>query len=364
MTNAGVQQSPTRDLKLVDADIHCPVSIEEDIAPRLEEPYRSIAGKTSYGPGSSCLMEAGWPIDMDGRIDRPEVRDGDDIREHLCEPFHVDTPILNNFPQDKKLGNRRDLIYKIQPVHNDIFIERYLDGYDDFLGLAGLATRDPTKAAEEIDRLGDEKQLVGGLITSSASHLPLGDPDFDVMYQAAEDNDWVIAFHANTVEFPVAFPRQETGFREYLSVHVNSHAWSQMETLTSLIVQGVPEKFPDLNFVFLEAGISWVPYLMWRLNKEYSIRKMEAPLLQKSPEEYVRDSFYFTTQPLGEPNDPDQFKQMFDIVGTENVMFSSDFPHWDMDHPEALDRLLQRLFTTEQRQQVLHGTAAEAFKLD
>lgn len=364
MANTTEQESPIRDHTIIDADVHCPISIEEDVAPRLDEPYQSIAGPTSYGPGSSCLLEAGWPIDMDGQFDRPEVRDGDDIQEHLCEPFHVDTPILNNFPQDKKLGNRRDLINAIQPVQNDIFIERYLDDHDDFLGLAGISTRDPAKAAEEIDRLGSEKQIIGGYITSVASHLPLGDPDFDVLYQAAEDNDWVIAFHANTVEFPVAFPRQETGFREYLSVHVNSHTWSQMETLTSLIVQGVPEKFPDLNFIFLEAGISWVPYMMWRLNKEYSMRKMEAPLLQRSPEEYIRDSFYFTTQPLGEPNDPNSLAQMIEIVGTENIMFSSDFPHWDMDHPEALDKLLRRLFTPKQRQQVLQDTATEAFKLD
>lgn len=134
-------------------------------------------------------------------------------------------------------------------------------------------------------------------------------------------------------------------------------------TLTSLLVNGVPVKFPDLNFVFLESGISWIPMMMFRLNKEYSMRRSEAPLLEKSPEEYIRDSCYFSTQPLGEPNNPEHIRQIIDIVGVENLMFSSDYPHFDFDHPNELYTHLKLAFSEDELHQLLRDTPVEAFGL-
>src|SRR5699024_10688070 len=136
---------------------------------------------------------------------------------------------------------------------------------------------------------------------------PRGDPSHDAIYQAAADNGLHIAYHgAAATGFKVDFPIQNQGAERFLAIHTLAHLWQQTLALTSLLVQGVPAKFPELNFIFLEAGISWVPYMMWRLNKEYSMRRSEAPLLEKSPEEYIRDQFYFASQPLGEPNTPAQ----------------------------------------------------------
>ncbi|WP_231588015.1 amidohydrolase family protein [Halostagnicola sp. A56] len=137
-----------------------------------------------------------------------------------------------------------------------------------------------------------------------------------------------------------------------------------MLTLTSLIVNGTPEKFPGLNFIMLEAGLGWVPYMMYRLNKECSIRRAEVPLLEKSPEEYIRDQFSFATQPIGEPNNQVHMEQIIDMVGPESLLFASDYPHWDFDHPDALDKHLQSNVPKEGRKKVLSGNAAELFDLD
>ena len=42
-----------------------------------------------------------------------------------------------------------------------------------------------------------------------------------------------------------------------------------MANLTSLMHTGVPARFPKLRVVFTEAGIAWVPYMMWRMDKYY-----------------------------------------------------------------------------------------------
>lgn len=93
------------------------------------------------------------------------------------------------------------------------------------------------------------------------------------------------------------------------------------------------------------------------------MRRSEAPLLQKSPEEYVRESFYFASQPVGEPNDPSHLDAIIDVLGTDRLMLSTDYPHWDFDHPSALDVHVQKFETDEDRRRILHGTAVEAFGL-
>ena len=69
--------------------------------------------------------------------------------------------------------------------------------------------------------------------------------------------------------------------------------------LISLVCNGVPERFPDLEFVFQEPGFEWVPWMMWRLDDHYLQNSQDLPMLTKRPSEYIRDQFYFTTQPLG-----------------------------------------------------------------
>jgi hypothetical protein len=44
-------------------------------------------------------------------------------------------------------------------------------------------------------------------------------------------------------------------------------------------------------------------------------------------------------------------------------MLSTDYPHWDFDHPDALDQQIRRFNDEETRLRILSGTAAEAFEL-
>ena len=43
-----------------------------------------------------------------------------------------------------------------------------------------------------------------------------------------------------------------------------------------------------------------------------------------------------TTQPVEEPHKPEYFLQMLEQFGpmTNNILFASDYPHWDADDPD------------------------------
>ncbi|MFB6130607.1 MAG: amidohydrolase family protein [Salinigranum sp.] len=343
---------------VVDSDVHVDIPVEA-VAERMDEPYRT---RTLNGFCYPKTTGSPWDNTVYGKIQKRSLESPDEVREVLQEQFMIDYPIVNSI---KNLGRMADstLAAELMPAYNDVLVERFLDDTD-FYGLASVAQQKPARAAEEIDRIGSEKQIVGLFVFNSTPYAPLGDPQYDPIYRAAEDNGLTVAFHGGAAGgFPAQFPMQNAQVESFFEVHALVHLWSQTLTVVSLIKNGVPEKFPDLNFVLLESGVAWAPYMMWRLNKEYSIRRSEAPLLRKSPEKYLRDQFYWGSQPLGEPDDPSKLQLVIDALGTDSMMFATDYPHWDFDSPETLAAYLRNTLSTEQREQLLHETPAEAFHL-
>jgi predicted TIM-barrel fold metal-dependent hydrolase len=362
MSGKATQPSILESETIVDNDVHLILS-PDDLVPYLDDQYKRRIKHTKYG----ILPGDGWDRTINGKIkDKSHnVQSPERIDKSLINELHVDYPILNT-AAPMNLHPETEWAVELMRAHNDLLLDQFLDVYDNFKGLLTITTQDPAAAAEEIDRVADEKHIVGGYIMNTGPNPPLGDPVYDPIWKAAEDNGINIAFHGDALGFQNLFPRQNHAVNSFLPVHVLAHPWSHMLTMTSLITNGVVEKFPDLEFAFLEAGLTWVPYMMFRLNKEYWIRQSEAPLLERAPEEYIRDQMYFASQPLGEPisANKDALAPILDAVGTDSLLFATDYPHWDFDSPEELDQHLRRSFTEEERKQVLNSNAADLFDLN
>lgn len=348
---------------IFDADVHLSYSLNT-IADYCDDTYSAEKLQTlDRGPWSH-RPSSGWAGKLGGRVPGGvEISDAETTDEVLCKDFGIDHPICNVMTGLSSVSDT-DLAVHMAPACNNLLLDRFLDEKEHFYGIASVAPQRPDKAAEEIDRVAGEDQIVGILLYNAHAGLPLGDVKYDPIYEAADDNDLAVAYHGGAINgFVSQFPIQNYGHETFMSVHTLSHAYQSMSLVCSLIENGTFVKFPDLNFVILESGIGWVPYMMYRLNKEYAIRRSSVPLLERQPEDYIRESMYFATQPIGEPNNPRDMNEMIKLVGPESIMFSSDYPHWDFDHPDALDKHL-RSFSAEERKQVLTETPAEAFGVD
>jgi predicted TIM-barrel fold metal-dependent hydrolase len=345
---------------LIDTDVHTNwVWDREDLMPYVEEPHLSRLKVTKYPLSKSD----GYDRTMGGKIELPRVEKPEDFNIALCEEFGVDYPIVNPGSSLPGVPEPR-LAVALMSAYNDWMIDNFLDEYDHFYGLEALAPQDPVKAAEELDRVGGEDQIVGAYLRTSGPNLPWGDPEYDVVYEAAEDNNLDIAFHGGAGDFLNDFSKQYQTLDTFLEQHSLAHPWSQMLPLTSIIFNGVPEKFPSLNYVFLEAGVGWAPFMAGRLNEEYSKRRSEAPLLKKLPEEYIRESCYFAQQPIPDFMDSASLKHMFDAIGPDNIVFATDYPHWEFDHPSGLEEILRTHYEQEDWEKILGGNASDAFGLD
>jgi predicted TIM-barrel fold metal-dependent hydrolase len=122
----------------------------------------------------------------------------------------------------------------------------------------------------------------------------------------------------------------------FLGAHALGFPFYAMIQLTNIVLNGIPERFPRVKFIFMEAGQAWVPFLIARLDNEYRQRSSEAPLLKRLPSEYIRD-MYFTTQPFERLDNPRHIETFFEMMDGENrLLYSSDYPHQDFDLPTYL----------------------------
>jgi predicted TIM-barrel fold metal-dependent hydrolase len=117
-----------------------------------------------------------------------------------------------------------------------------------------------------------------------------------------------------------------------------------MHYVSSLIVHGVFERFPNLHFAIKEYGVTWLPTVMWRLDQEYETLKRESPWVKRLPSEYIREHIRLSTQPIeSSPQSGGTAEFLATVPGIEDMLcFSSDFPHYSMDQPGFIARLLPR----------------------
>jgi len=199
-------------------------------------------------------------------------------------------------------------------------------------------------------------------LPSGGVNPPLGDRRYDPIYEACERADLPLLLHNVAGGAMTSFPIQHQAFGRHMPTHVVAHPMQHMVNLSHMMTTGVPERFPDLRLVFQEAGLGWVPYLLNRLDYEFYGQRQDAPVLERPPSEYVDEQWYFTSQPVEGMDKPGYVAQTIRLMGEDNLMFASDYPHHDFDHADDLLRQLTGEFDREAIEAIFGGTATEVYR--
>ncbi len=242
-------------------------------------------------------------------------------------------------------------------AYNTLMYEEFIKASPRLKAVALLPIQDPEAAAKELRRAVSELGHVGGMLAADGNHV-LGDERFTPIYEEAQRLDVMLAIHASGSHLGGAgvdlFPR-------FIQAHTCSHPFGQMRQLTSIVFEGIPERFPDLRLAFLEAGAGWAPYWMERMDDEYAKRgEIEAPALRKKPSDYVRSGkIYFSCEA-----DEWLLPQALKHVGENQIVYASDFPHWDHSFPGSIDEIRNRGDLTDaQKKKVLADNCRRLYRL-
>ncbi len=222
--------------------------------------------------------------------------------------------------------------------------------------------RDLNNVAAEIRRCkeGEYGDRFVSVLMSPAGQEPLGRQRYWDIFEACTHYDLPITFHVPGMGRQIT-AAGNTNF--YAEMHMN-FASLPMTLVPSLIFEGVFERFPTLKVALIELGWSWaVPY-SWRLDSAWAKLRDEVPHLKRKPSDYMREHFWFTTQPIEEPErleDTNSVYEMLEESGFgDRLMFSSDYPHWDFDSPYES---VPVTFPIERRRRILGQNASKLFKI-
>jgi predicted TIM-barrel fold metal-dependent hydrolase len=243
-----------------------------------------------------------------------------------------------------------DVLAAVYDIYNAWAAEFSKKNPQRLAGLACLSSHDPRVAARQL-RSAAELGLRGAEINVSPTATPIYQKEWDVLWQAAAECNLPVSFHTTGLPFrnPEASSKEEYRWVT-LGIMYTLFQASGMEFLSSILLSGACDRYPNFKFVLGECGVGWVPYILNRIDEEYEDRLFHLKLSMKPSEFWSRQGYTtFQNEYLS--------SEVIEAVGEGNILWGSDYPHVDGIWPDSqeviknslghLDPGIQRRLTCE-----------------
>ena len=215
-------------------------------------------------------------------------------------------------------------------VYNDWLIEYCSYSLDRLYGIAMIATFDIDQSIAEMKRC-KEAGMRGVLVWQvPPEKYAFTTKHYERFWAAAQEMQMPVSLHILTGEpYPPGWvPKEKWTATQGMRHSVNKKLFFVTNTLSDLISSGTMDRFPDLKFVLVENEVSWMPFVISQWDK-YAARKNYAEPMKLLPSEYFERQIYATFF-----NDPPT-RSIFADWGTDNCMWSNDFPHPNSTWPDS-----------------------------
>ena len=382
------------DIQIVDADAHISEPYDlwssrapaawRDRLPRIQE----IEGQKHWvvdrdvvlGPAGAASVVAkdghkskgteffGWKLedvhrasyDMKARL---EVLDG----------FGIHAQVI--YPNLAGCGNQRfgsldddELRRLCATVYNDAMAEIQADTGNRILPMALMPWWNIDHCVAEVERAAG-MGLRGIVMCSDPDSIGLPDLGADAwspFWEICSDLDMPVNFHIGASETSwnmfgrAAWPSM--GMSRKLALGSANLFMENARVLGNMIYSGVLERYPKVKVVSVESGIGWIPFMLETLDYEWMETGAQSELtLTMPPSEYFRRQifgcFWFeNTAPT----------KLIDVIGEDNVLFETDFPHPTCLYPDVKKYLAEVTadWSDERRRKILQDNAASLYKVD
>jgi predicted TIM-barrel fold metal-dependent hydrolase len=251
-----------------------------------------------------------------------------------------------------------------------------------FIPLTMIPLWDPREAAREIQRCAG-KGAKGVIFSENPSKLGLpsihdANRYWDPVFEAAEQLDMPICTHIGSSS---SLPTTSPDAPSVISVALNPIVTPQF-TCVDWLLSGLFFRFPKLKLCLSEGGIGWVPHVLnwldhvadtqrWARTTEFKMDYVKAdykavaatsePIREGvMPSQLFREHVYgcFIADTVGVRN--------LDLIGEDNVMVETDYPHSDSNWPNSLQNIRKELapLTPDQQHKVAFSNACRLFNFE
>ena len=267
-----------------------------------------------------------------------------DARLAVMDQQHVWAQIV--YPNSVGFGGQRfvaagdDTLRRLSvEIYNDAMAEFQEQSGNRLFPMGIVPWWDIDLVVPEVERI--KKLGLRGLNTSSAPHdhgLPdLGDEHWNPLWEVATDLGLPINFHIGASDSSMAWyggvPWPSLNDNAKLGLGSAMMYLNNAGVIGNMIYSGVLERFPTLQIVSVESGVGWIPFFLKAL--DYQLGEMtpgSMDHLSMAPSDYfkrqIHACFWFERAGIDEA---------IESIGTDHLMFETDFPHPTCLYPNMLD---------------------------
>jgi hypothetical protein len=194
---------------------------------------------------------------------------------------------------------------------------------------AHISLREPTLAITELERvarLGCRSAFVAAMPIKGRS---FGHPDFDPVWETAQELDLAIGLHVVSHHHYTGsdFYREPKPGLMYFTMNLLQ---DPRQVLTTMVVDGVFERFPRLRVGTIEAMAGWVGEWLERIDYRYKYMGHTSGMKRPVSEYFARNIWI-----SGDPEEK-MFKYVVQFAGDDKFFIGSDYPHAEgFVHPVA-----------------------------
>jgi aminocarboxymuconate-semialdehyde decarboxylase len=235
---------------------------------------------------------------------------------------------------------------------------------DRFIGTAIVPFADVEESCREAKRAVEELGLRAITINGNWVGRNYDEIELYPFWKTVSDLDALLYVHHNPFSCQVNdhVPTTYTlGYERLRRLHISNYlgfAFEYMVGIASLTLGGVLKEFPNLRFCFFEAGGSWLPWLMYTLDRVFKVEP-QCARITRPPSEYIRESCFVAVE-------PDEFclPQAIASIGSKNFVIGSDYPHPPSTYPTTAAGFLElEGLSVQDQENILGNNIARALKL-
>jgi predicted TIM-barrel fold metal-dependent hydrolase len=225
-------------------------------------------------------------------------------------------------------------------------------------GVACVALQRPEEAARELRRAVTDLGFRAVAVPPHLNDRRLDHPDFHPFYAAAQELDVAVCVHMLAANIPWLRGLGRDRCESIFEARVITHSFEQMAAVMALTLGGVFDTFPRLRVAFLEGWSGWAPFWLEKLDSAFRLSG-EHVRAKRPPMAYFEGGNCFLACELGEQTLPTT-AALFE----DNLLYASDYWHWDAHFPGEVAEFLEREdLTPRVKEKILGANAARLFNV-
>jgi aminocarboxymuconate-semialdehyde decarboxylase len=237
-----------------------------------------------------------------------------EMRIRMMNEAGIDISIVSLTCPNVYWGNE-DTSVRAARESNDTLAQAHNTWPDRIRWFTSLPWEYPARAVEELER-SVNNGASGVMVLANVAGRSLTDPFFAPIWKAIDDRALPVLVHPT--DPPGADLMDMTKFDLSWSV---GFMFDTTLAITRMIFEGFFDLYPHLKLIASHGG-GTLPYLVGRFEKGDEVEIPQRRQMKRKPTDYLRHIYYdsITYQ-------PGPLQYLISVVGAEQVMFGTDWPH-------------------------------------